>query len=633
MKKRYIAFLFFYVFNVPLHAQSLIASAGNDRTICVGGTVDLVSTVSGGSGTLTYTWTPASGLNNATIPNPVAHPSLSTNYILKVVDSLGNMATDTVKITLDSNLYRPTIGIQNGINPFCDGSLVELVSSPAVSYQWSNGTINSFLVVTQTGPITVTATRTDGCSGTSLPFMAIMQPRTPAPEITPSGDVSVCTTLATLVARDTESGVTYDWSTGETIDSIVVVTPGVYSVIATGVSGCASLPVSKTVIGKPTGFITSSGNQTICENDSIQLTIHTAPENMILWSNGATSMNTWVKDSGNYSAYITTPAGCNDNGQNAVTVTVIQKPLAPVVLAGGSTSFCEGGSVTLFLQQSDSALTYSWDTGITGDSIQVTASGTYKVRSYNWMGCAGDMDSMTVVVYPRPTGNIQVDGSLVICQGDSVRLAINSLPTVSYLWTNGLTTPDIWIKEAGTYYAQITSEEGCSNATSNTVSVSVKTVTYPVVKQTGNHLSASPATPAYQWFLNGTAISGAISQGIDIAEGGRYRVQATANGCSASDSINAIFHRVMPEYTYQVYPNPVINNLNIIYSLKEAQKVTITLHDMAGQYLMHLVDHETQTAGEHYYSLKAAAIKMQKGLYFIEFDFDGRKVSHRFMVL
>ena len=83
--------------------------AGPTRTIYTGTTsnvgpfgpqsVNLTSTVTGGTPGYTYNWTPSTGLNNANIANPVASPAVTTTYTLKVTDSKG--CSRTLSITIN----------------------------------------------------------------------------------------------------------------------------------------------------------------------------------------------------------------------------------------------------------------------------------------------------------------------------------------------------------------------------------------------------------------------------------------------------------------------------------------------------------------------------------------------------
>ena len=63
---------------------------------------------------------------------------------------------------------------------------------------------------------------------------------------------------------------------------------------------------------------------------------------------------------------------------------------APTITAGGPTTFCAGGSVTL---TSSAGTSYLWSNGATTRSINVTASGSYTVRVTNSGGCQSTLIS------------------------------------------------------------------------------------------------------------------------------------------------------------------------------------------------------------------------------------------------
>ncbi len=71
-----------------------VVSAGNDVSICAGDNTQLSA-----SGATSYSWSPAIGLNNALISNPVAMPTSSTTYI--VTGTIGGCSsTDDVIVSI-----------------------------------------------------------------------------------------------------------------------------------------------------------------------------------------------------------------------------------------------------------------------------------------------------------------------------------------------------------------------------------------------------------------------------------------------------------------------------------------------------------------------------------------------------
>lgn len=78
--------------------------AGQDQTITLGGTVQL----NGICGTcVAWSWSPATGLSNPNINNPIASPTVTTTYVLEGTNASGCKKTDEVKVTVNG------VGIDN----------------------------------------------------------------------------------------------------------------------------------------------------------------------------------------------------------------------------------------------------------------------------------------------------------------------------------------------------------------------------------------------------------------------------------------------------------------------------------------------------------------------------------------
>ena len=88
--------------------------------------------------------------------------------------------------------------------------------------------------------------------------------------------------------------------------------------------------------------------------------------------------------------------------------------------ASGSTSLCPGGSVTL---TAPAGFTYLWSNGAIGQSITVSAAGSYSVTVTNANGCPATSAPVGVTVNPLPqTPTITASGPTSFCQGGSVTL-------------------------------------------------------------------------------------------------------------------------------------------------------------------------------------------------------------------
>ncbi|MFC2050667.1 hypothetical protein ACFLTN_05775 [Chloroflexota bacterium] len=84
------------------YALPIIADAGTDQTITSGSSTVIGGspTASGGTPPYTYSWNPASWLNNPTLANPTASPTTTTTYTVTVTDSKGCTGSDNMTVSV-----------------------------------------------------------------------------------------------------------------------------------------------------------------------------------------------------------------------------------------------------------------------------------------------------------------------------------------------------------------------------------------------------------------------------------------------------------------------------------------------------------------------------------------------------
>lgn len=98
----------------------LVANAGLDKAILIGSNTTLGGAPSaiGGSGIYTYSWSPAEGLNQTNIANPVANPLRTTAYTLTVNDGKKCSVTSSTVITVNSTLGVPEVNDEINLRIF-----------------------------------------------------------------------------------------------------------------------------------------------------------------------------------------------------------------------------------------------------------------------------------------------------------------------------------------------------------------------------------------------------------------------------------------------------------------------------------------------------------------------------------
>lgn len=141
--------------------------------------------------------------------------------------------------------------------------------------------------------------------------------------------------------------------------------------------------------------ISANGNTSICEGQSVTLTVDDANGDYI-WSNDSQASSIEVNIEGEYHVVVWDAMGCATLS-NIITIDIIT-PTVPTVSFDGETSFCEGSEIELIASAGNS---YLWSNGLTAQAIVVTESGTYSVEV---MQQCGSMESESVVieVYDSP---------------------------------------------------------------------------------------------------------------------------------------------------------------------------------------------------------------------------------------
>lgn len=282
--------------------------------------------------------------------------------------------------------------------------------------------------------------------------------------------------------------------------------------------------------------ISTSGSTALCSGGSVTLT--SSAGTSYLWSNGATTPSIVVNAAGTYTVQVTNAAGCQSVASTGTTVTVGTPPATPTISAGGPTTFCAGGSVTL---TSSTGTSYLWSNGATTAAISPTTSGTYTVQITNASGCQSAASSgTTVTVNALPgTPTINASGPTTFCAGGSVTLT--STAGTSYLWSNGATTSSINATTAGIYTVQVTNAAGCQSVTSAGTTVTVNALpSTPTINAGGpttfcaggSVTLTSSAGSSYLWS------NGATTASINATVAGTYTVQVTnAAACQSPASI------------------------------------------------------------------------------------------------
>jgi gliding motility-associated-like protein len=255
-------------------------SISNDTSICKNSTAKLFA--NGGS---SYSWTPATGLDNPNIAAPSATLSISTKYYVTVINASGCSKNDSVNIIVKS---LPVIAKSNDTS-ICINSQAQLLVNGGSSYSWTPAlTLNNANIANPLAspPATTTyqvkVTNTDGCSENASIKVSVKA----FPAISKSNDTTICKN--TSVKLFVKGGSTYNWSPSATLDNSSGATPvasptetTLYYLNVTDINSCVYYDSIKVSV-RPDAVFSVSSDTSVCSKNSRQL--NASGGNTYLWS-------------------------------------------------------------------------------------------------------------------------------------------------------------------------------------------------------------------------------------------------------------------------------------------------------------------------------------------------------------
>jgi hypothetical protein len=193
--------------------------------------------------------------------------------------------------------------------------------------------------------------------------------------------------------------------------------------------------------------------------------------------------------------------------------------------------------------------------------------------------------------------SITTFSSTTFCQGGSVGLFANTGTGYTYQWKlngsniSGATQSSYVATQSGSYTVTL---GGAGSGTSSPVNVTVNSLpAVPVVTRTGNVLSTGAYT-TYQWYRNGTLISGATQSSYTVTQTGGYSVRVTnSGGCadtSAALQVNSLATSVAQlnaeNNVVSIYPNPAYHT-SYISTSTELNNAEISVYGIDGKLVYH----------------------------------------------
>lgn len=171
----------------------------------------------------------------------------------------------------------------------------------------------------------------------------------------------------------------------------------------------------------------------------------------------------------------------------------------------------------------------------------------------------GDYKDFTVFLSPHPLTCLFYSNTPVVCADSSgtVTFINNSRGETGYLWdfgdgtTSSVEAPSHTYASFGTYTVKLIVSNGVSTDSlirTNYVTIKPR-LPIPTITYSAGVLSTSSVAPSYQWYRNGTVISGATSSSYTLTLDGTYKLIITnSNGCP-STSADYSYFPVHPNFT------------------------------------------------------------------------------------
>ena len=404
--------------NVVIYTAQASSNAGVDVQTCPNQNVSIGAAT---NPAFSYSWSPANGLSNASVSNPIVNLPNNTNQpitqIYTVSTTLANNpgvcpTTDQVLVTVNPSF------VTNITDTICDGS----------TYFFNGNPINS------SGNYVDSLASVSGCD--SVITLDIVFSTNP---IVTSPDLQICLGDSALLIPSGAN--TYTWmptvnpvdNLGQMwVDPIITST---YVVQGTNLEGCFDLDtVMVTVYPLPPVQLVVSDNA-VCPNTVVQLNASGAVN--YSWSGidlssftGATQSIT-AQNSGMYSITGTSQYGCISSDSLYITVQPVPTLSASPLLS----EICFGELVTFQVAGADF---YQWSNGQSTSifTYQPSTSESITIIGSNTFGCT-DTVQVGVIVYPNPVAIADALSNNLLSDSPFATLYNNSINSSSAVWYFG----------------------------------------------------------------------------------------------------------------------------------------------------------------------------------------------------
>ena len=527
-------------YTVANNAGTLAATGSASEEMCTSSNGTIYQTVTGGNGTLTYSWD--SGQTTEDITGLTAG-----TYTCTITDQTGCYIIETYTVNQSSgDISLMGSNITNEVCGNGQGAVNITVTGTNLVYNWSNGATTEDLAGVSAGDYTCTITNAQGCTYTTPVFSVINA----------SGTMSVTTQLVTdeicgngngSINMNVTGGTmpfTYVWSNGATDEDIIGLSAGTYDITVIDFNGCTES--HSVVVNGNSGTLAIQNaiiTDEVCGNAAGAIDVITiggaGPLNYS-WDSGQSSEDLSGLAAGSYSITITDQNGCSvDNSY-----TVNNQATGLAYTAAVTNEICTNGqgSIVLNVTGGNAPYTFVWSPSGAGGTISGLSAGVYSCTITDNSGCSIVTGDITVgnTANGMSASTVVTDAS---CSNNGVidLTVVGGANPLTFAWSNAEITEDITNLAGGTYDYTVTDNNSCEVMGSATVIQTNGNITYTYTTTSelcGDGSGAIDLTPAggtspytFAWS------SGPPSEDLTGLSAGTFTCDITDNtGCTITTS-------------------------------------------------------------------------------------------------
>ena len=500
-------------------------TAGDSFTICTNDQLRIGKTSNSG---YTYSWTAAGSSWTSSGANPTVSPSSNTLYKLVVSSSDEACASDSalVYVTVNSRQSIPSLS-----DTFLcvDDSVTLTAASNMINYSWitKNSIFNTQEIELKDSD-TAYLSMIDANSCVYRDTVEV--DLKPLPIFNLGSDTTICENLAiTLTGPSGMSN--YKWNgTNSSSNTYTTSVSQIHTLEVTSNFGCVASDEIQ-ILTNPSSTFTLGPDTSVCEGEAFSIIGPTVLSGYI-WNDTASSNYTIdVTSGGTYWLEAYNSFGCPS--YDTIQLTMLA---APIFDLGIDTGFCDGGNLVL---QGPTGLEYLWFNGSDQQFFTATGTGKYYLTVTNASECSYT-DTINVEEYALPT--IFLGNDTTIAVGNSLLLSPGSGYS-NYNWSTSETSESISVDASGTYFVEVTDNNGCKGSDTIVVTVSAS-VHY--LQGSKIEMYPNPANAALNLVTDGNII-GARIEIVDVQGKMVHSEIAASNSLrlSVGDYESGLYHVIL----------------------------------------------------------------------------------------